>query len=88
MGRGGGKLLRVCLMIFFSRVIGDSLLKSTLPFNYKYSTEEFRMMATAYVANMNRENEGYIYDQLYRQVWPPHDAEKILIQRGRHWCRS
>ena len=46
------------------------------------------MMATAYMADINRGNLGYIYDQSYRQVRPPHDAEYIFSHRFRHWSRD
>ena len=46
------------------------------------------MMATAYMADINRENLGYIYDQSYRQVRPPHDAEYIFSHRFGHWSRD
>ena len=46
------------------------------------------MLATTYVADIIRENAGYIYNQLYRQVWLLHDEECILSQRGRHWYRD
>ena len=62
-------------------VIGDSVLNSTLPCSCRDSPIYFRMMATAYVAGIDRENVGYIYNQLYMYVYPPHDAEYILIQR-------
>ena len=69
-------------------MIGDSLLHSTLPYDYRDSPGEFRMTVTAYVTDINKKNAGYIYDQSYRQVWPPHDPEYILNQRGRHWSRD
>ena len=53
-----------------------------------YIPVEFLMMATTYVAYINRENVGYIYNQSYRQVWPPHDAEYILSHRVRHCSRE
>ena len=69
-------------------MIGDVLLQSTLLYNYRGINRELRMMETVYVAEINRENAGYIYDQSYRQVWTPHDAEYILSQRDRHWSRD
>ena len=69
-------------------MIGNGLLCSTLPCDYRDSHGDFQTMATAYVADIDRENAGYIYDQLYRQVWPPHDVEQILSQRGRYWSRD
>ena len=36
---------------------------------------EFQIMVTTYVANINKEDVGYIYDWLYSHVWMPHDAE-------------
>ena len=46
------------------------------------------MTATAYVADINRDNAGYIYDISYRQVWPPYDAGYILRHRFRNWSRD
>ena len=71
-----------------SQVIGDGLLHSTLPYYYRGSPRGFQMMATEYVADIKRENSGYIYNQLYTQVWPPHEEEYILSQRVRHWSRD
>ena len=70
------------------QVIWDGLLRSTLTCNYRDSPREFLMIGTVYVADIDRENTGYIYDRFYRQVFPPHDAEYILSQRGRNWSRD
>ena len=59
-------------------MIGDGLLNSTLQCDYRYRPGEFRMMATAYVDDITKENVGYIYEQLYRQCWPLYYEECIL----------
>ena len=41
------------------------------------------MMTTVYVADINRENVGYNYDQSYMHVWIPHEVEYIWSQMGR-----
>ena len=69
-------------------MIGDDLLNYTLLCDYRESPGEFWIMATAYVADMNKENVRYIYNRSYRQVWPPHDAEYILSQSCMHWSRD
>ena len=46
-----------------AQVIRDGLLHSTLLCDYRYIPREFRMMATAYVADINRDNTVYIYTQ-------------------------
>ena len=57
-----------------AKVIGDGFLKYTLLCDYRDSLGEFQMMATAYVADINRDKSGYIYDLLYKQVLSPHDV--------------
>ena len=46
----------------FVQVIGDGLLHSTLPCNYRERSRYLQMMATIYVDDINRYNTGYIYD--------------------------
>ena len=43
------------------------------------------MMKTAYVADINKDKAGYVYNQSYRKVLSPHDAEYILSQKYSHW---
>ena len=71
-----------------SQVIRDGLMYSTLQCDYRYIPGEFQMMSTVYVADMNRENVGYIYNHWYRQVWMPNNAEYVLSQKEKHCYRD
>ena len=51
-----------------SQVIEDVLLHSNFLCNYRDIPGEFQMTTTAYLVDINRDNVGYIYDRLYRQV--------------------
>ena len=46
----------------FAQVIGYGLLQYTLLCDYRDSPGDFGMIATAYVAYINRDNTGYIYN--------------------------
>ena len=43
-----------------ARAIWVGLLNSTFPYNYRDITGKLQMMATTYVADINRNNAGYI----------------------------
>ena len=70
-----------------SRHPGDreGFLNSILLCNYRDILRYFLMMKTAYVADINKDKAGYVYNQSYRKVLSPHDAEYILSQKYSHW---
>ena len=70
---------------YVAHVIGNGLLYYTLSCDYRDSPGDFQIMATTYVADINRDNAEYIYDRLHMQFWLPHEVEYILSHRGRHW---
>ena len=66
--------------------LGDYAYHATAPCDYT-SSEEMRLAATIYVADVDRENvERIMVD--YTQYYPPVDEEYLMSIAGLHWRRD
>lgn len=67
-------------------LLGDNAIHSTSSIDYTPSSK-FRMAATVYVADVNRDNvDNILLD--YTQAYPPKDPILLLKEAGKHWQKG